>query len=46
VAELAVETGIAPTELLSLDREMLMMLFNVIEERSEKTRNALRNRRA
>lgn len=45
VAELAVETGIAPSELIGLDRHLLMMLVDVLEERAEKAQNAIRNRR-
>ena len=45
VAQLAVETGIAPQYLLDLDTEMFKNMLKVINDRAKEQQNANRARR-
>ena len=45
VAQLAVETGIAPQYLLDLDTEMFKNMLKVINDRAKEQQNASRGKR-
>lgn len=46
VAALAVETGIAPSEFLAMDEDMLRHIIQVLNDRAKEIKNASkRNRR-
>ena len=45
IAQLAIETGIAPQYLLELDSVMFNNLIQVINDRAEERRNASRGKR-
>ena len=46
IAQLAVETGISPRELLALDRKMLNMIIQVFHDKAEAVENARSSKRA
>ena len=46
IAQLAVETGIAPQYLLDLDTEMFKNMLKVINDRAKEMQNANRARRS
>ena len=45
VASLSVETGIAPSEFINMDSEMLRAIVQVFSDRAKEIKNASRNRR-
>jgi hypothetical protein len=45
VAAISVETGIAPSEFINMDSDMLSAIVQVLSDRSKEIRNASRGRR-
>jgi len=45
VAALSVETGIAPSEFINMDSEMLRAIVQVLQDRAKEIKNATRRKR-
>ena len=45
MAALSVETGIAPSEFINMDTEMLRAIIQVLSDRSKEMKNASRSKR-
>ncbi len=45
MAALSVETGIAPSEFIDMDAEMLRAIIQVLNDRSKELKNASRGKR-
>ena len=45
MAALSVETGIAPSEFINMDSEMLRAIVQVLQDRAKEIKNATRRKR-